>query len=303
MAKKRTPEELSVDELRWMLVDKRRAVRQERLERYRKTGRVVVVAPDAENSLGSLRSGPLEDETTPDGGGAPRSRRRFLDYFLLVIEVTAVVGFIFVLFNGLNLIRELNQEVAAALEQPTLTPTPLIVAVVLPSGHTPPNAEGGTRPNDAEIPEHLRPLVQSLANIPIPTPGPEQAIRVQIPAIKVDAPVVQGDGWEQLKKGIGQHIPSTNPGKQGNLVLSAHNDIFGEIFRDLDKLKPGDEVIVFTNERSYTYLVADSEVIEPTSVEVLNPTKQATITLISCYPYLVDDQRIVITARLKSGSS
>lgn len=304
MAKKRTPEELSVDELRWMLVDKRRAVRQERLERYRKTGRVVVVAPDAENSLGSLRSGPLEDETTPDGEGAPHSRqRRFLDYFLLVIEVIAVVGFIFVLFNGLNLIRELNQEVAAALEQPTLTPTPLIVAVVLPSGHTPPNTKGGTRPNDAEIPEHLRPLVQSLANIPIPTSGPEQAIRVQIPAIKVDAPVVQGDGWEQLKKGIGQHIPSTNPGKQGNLVLSAHNDIFGEIFRDLDKLEPGDEVIVYTNERSYTYLVADSEVVEPTSVEVLNPTKQATVTLISCYPYMVDDQRIVITARLKSGSS
>lgn len=304
MAKKHTPEELSVDELRWMLVDKRRAVRQERLERYRKTGRVVVVAPDAENSLGSLRSGPLEDETTPDGEGAPHSRRRrFLDYFLLVIEVIAVVGFIFVLFNGLNLIRELNQEVAAALEQPTLTPTPLIVALVLPSGHTPPNAKGGTRPNDAEIPEHLRPLVQSLANIPIPTPGPEQAIRVQIPAIKVDAPVVQGDGWEQLKKGIGQHIPSTNPGKQGNLVLSAHNDIFGEIFRDLDKLEPGDEVIVYTNERSYTYLVADRKVVEPTSVEVLNPTKQATITLISCYPYMVDDQRIVITARLKSGSS
>jgi sortase A len=304
MAKKRTPEELSVDELRWMLVEKRRTVRQERLERYRRTGRVVVVAPDAESSLDNLHSGILEDENTSDQGDAPHSRRRrFLDYFLLVIEVAAVAGFIFVLFNGLNLIRELNQEVAAALEQPTLTPTPLIVAVVLPSGHTPPNAEGGTRPNDAEIPEHLRPLVQSLANIPVPTPGPEQAIRVQIPAISIDAPVVQGDGWEQLKKGIGQHIPSSNPGKQGNLVLSAHNDIFGEIFRDLDKLKPGDEVVVFTNERAYTYLVDDSQIVEPTAVEVLGPTKQATITLISCYPYMVDDQRIVVTARLKSGGS
>ena len=116
----------------------------------------------------------------------------FYSYFL-----AAVVGFIFLVFNGLNLIRELNQEVAAALEQPTLTPTPLIVAVVLPSGHTPPNAAGGTRPNDAEIPEHLKPLVQSLADIPVPTPGPKQAVRIQIPAIGIDAPVVQGDGWEQ----------------------------------------------------------------------------------------------------------
>lgn len=304
MAKKKSPNDLSVDELRWMLVEKRRAARQDRLERYRRTGRAVVIAPDAESSLDDLHSGPLIDEDVgvTGGSGTPRSRRRrFLDYFLLVIEMAAILGFIFVLFNGLSLIRELNQEVAAALEQPTMTPTPLIVAVVLPSGHTPPNSEGGTRPNDAEIPEHLRPLVQSLANIPLPTPGPEQAIRIQIPAIGVDAPVVQGDGWEQLKKGVGQHIGTADPGKAGNVVLSAHNDIFGEIFRDLDQLNPGDEIILFTNQRSYTYSVVDSQVVEPTVVEVMHPSKQATATLISCYPYLVDDQRIVIKARLQSG--
>lgn len=302
--KKKSPQELSVDELRWMLVEKRRAARQDRLERFRRTGRVVVVAPDMEGSFENLHSGTLveEDETSGDGAGVHRSRRRrFLDYFLLIIEVAAVAGFIFVVFNGLNLIQELNREVAAALEQPTLTPTPLIVAVVLPSGHTPPNAEGGTRPNDAEIPEHLRPLVQSLANIPVPTPGPEQAIRIRIPAINVDAPIVQGDGWEQLKKGVGQHIGSSDPGKAGNLILSAHNDIFGEIFRDLDQLEPGDEVVVYTNQRAYTYVVVDSKVVEPTAVEVMNPTRESTVTLISCYPYMVDDQRIVVIAKLQPG--
>lgn len=303
MAKK-NPRELSDDELRWMLVEKRRAARHDRLERYRRTGRVVVVAPDIENSFDDLRSGTLADDEGMDGDNqsAPRSgRRRFLDYLLLIIEVAAVAGFIFVVFNGLSLIKELNQEVAAALEQPTLTPTPLIVAVVLPSGHIPPNTQGGTRPNDAEIPEHLRPLVQSLANIPVPTPGPEQAIRIQIPAINVDAPIVQGDSWEQLKKGVGQHIGTTDPGKEGNMVLSAHNDIFGEIFRDLDQLKPGDEIVVFTNQRSYSYAVVDSQVVEPTSVEVMKPTKQPSVTLISCYPYMVDDQRIVVSAKLQSG--
>lgn len=306
MAKKKGAGDLSVDELRWMLVEERRAARQERLERFRRTGRAVVLAPDMDGSLDDLHSSPVIEDADGlgDGIAKPRSRkRRFLDYFLLVIEVAAVVGFIFILFNGLNLIRELNQEVAAALEQPTLTPTPLIVAVVLPSGHTPPNSEGGTRPNDAEIPDHLRPLVQSLSNVPIPTPGPEQAIRIQVPAINVDAPIVQGDGWEQLKKGVGQHVNTANPGKEGNVVLSAHNDIFGEIFRDLDQLEPGDEIILFTNQRSHTYVIVDSKVVEPTAVEVMEQTKQPTVTLISCYPYLVDDQRIVITAQLQSSGS
>jgi len=82
-------------------------------------------------------------------------------------------------------------------------------------------------------------------------------------------------------------------------VLSAHNDIFGEIFRDLDKLRPGDLVIVHTNQRAYTYIVVDSKVVQPTAVEVLDPTPQPSVTLISCYPYLVDNMRIVVIARLQ----
>ena len=172
--------------------------------------------------------------------------------------------------------------------------------MVLPSGHTPPNSPDGAQPNEAEIPEHLKPLVQSLANLPVPTPAPEQAIRIQIPSIGVDAPVVQGDGWEQLKKGVAQHIGTANPGQTGNLVLSAHNDIFGEIFRYLDKLQPGDEIIVFTNQKQYTYVVDGTRVVEPTSVEVMAPTGSPVVTLISCYPYLVDKQRIVVRANLQN---
>ena len=240
-------------------------------------------------------------EIDGDIADKPREKtRRVLDVFLLVVEIAAVLGLVFVLFNGLDVIRQLNQEMAQALEQPTLTPTPLIQAVVLPSGHTPPIGDNIVRPNDAEIPEHLRPLVQSLADIPIPTPGPAQANRIQIPAIGIDAPVVQGDGWEQLKKGVGQRIGSANPGEKGNLVLSAHNDIFGEIFRFLDQLNPGDEIVVFTNQRVYVYLVTRTKVLEPTDISVLESTADPSITLISCYPYLVDDQRIVVQGSLKT---
>ncbi len=83
-------------------------------------------------------------------------------------------------------------------------------------------------------------------------------------------------------------------------MLSGHNDIFGEVFRDLDQLKPGDEVVVYTGQRAYTYVVTGWKVVEPTQVEVMDPSSHASLTLISCYPYLVDKKRIVVTARLKS---
>ena len=102
-----------------------------------------------------------------------------------------------------------------------------------------------------------------------------------------------------LKKS-GQHTGTGNPGEHANLVFSAHNDIFGEIFRDLDRLNPGDLVIVYTNRRAYTYIVVDTRIVMPTAVEVMDTTTQASVTLISCYPYLKDTQRIVVIARLQT---
>jgi sortase A len=300
MARRKAPEDLSVEELRRLLIEKRRGARVERLELFRRTGRVVGVPPEMREDLAS---GPVVDtsEDLPDSPQAPVSRRRrVMDSILLGVELLAVIGLVGVLLSGLGMLRDLNNEVAAALNPPTPVPTPLVMAVVLPSGHTPPDAQGNTRPNDAEIPEHLRPMMQSLANLPVPTPGIEQAIRIEIPAIKIDAPVVQGDGWEQLKKGVAQHIGSSDPGASGNVVLSAHDDVYGELFRNLDKLQPGDSVMLYTQQRQYVYIVDRTEIVEPTAVEVMASAGAPTVTLISCYPYLVDKQRIVVFARLQN---
>lgn len=299
------PEDLSVEELRRLLLDKRRVTRHDRLEHFKRTGRVISLAVETREDTEDDILDPGRVVETPEDGSrpqpAPRSQRRvWMDRLLLTAEVLAVVGLVGIGLAFFTMMRTLNQEVASSMQQPSPEPTALITAVVLPSGHTPPNAEGGAQPNEAEIPEHLRPLVQTIANIPIPTASPAQAIRIQIPAIGVDAPIVQGDGWEQLKKGVGQHIGTPNPGENGNLVLSAHNDIFGEIFRELDRLQPGDVVIVYTNQRQYTYVITGTQVVEPTRVEVMAPTPNPSITLISCYPYLIDNQRIVVSAALQT---
>jgi sortase A len=298
MPRRKAPEEMSVEELRRLLIEKRRGARRERLEHFKRTGRVVDVAPDI-----LAESAPVVDtlEETSDQPEVPVSkRRRVMDRILLGVELLAVVGLVGVLISGLGILRDLNEEVASALIQETLTPTPLVMAVVLPSGHTPPDAQGNTRPNIDEIPAHLQPMVQSLANLPVPTAAPDQAIRIQIPAISIDAPVVQGDGWEQLKKGVGQNIGSANPGQNGNVVLSAHNDVYGELFRYLDKLAAGDQVILYTQQRQYVYVVDRTAIVEPTAVEVMASTGSPTVTLISCYPYLVDKQRIAVFARLQN---
>lgn len=289
------PEALTVEELRRLLVEKRWEARQIRLERFCRTGRIII-HPFTEGEIPAR----LAARTDATGSPARRPLQVWMDRLMAGVEILFILVLFGVLLNGASVMRKLNQEVAAAFRQPAPKPTPLISAVVLPEGHTPPNAPGGAQPNEAEIPGFLRPIVQSLPNIPIPTPGSRQAIRIQIPAINVDAPVVQGDGWEQLKLGVAQHPGTPDPGENGNLVLSGHNDVFGEVFRYLERLAPGDVVIVFTVQRQYFYMITGTQIVLPTQVEVMDPTPNPTLTLISCHPYLVDNHRIVVSAVLQN---
>ena len=292
-------EELSLAELRRLMLEKSRIQHHERLENFRRTGRAITVSP-LTGTWSSLESAekpaqPAEDQPLKTGP----ARKSWLSNLLLAIEILAVLVLAGLIVNGFSVLRTLNREVISAIQLPTPAATALITAVVLPSGHTPPNSAQGAQPNDAEIPEHLRPLVASIQNLPIPTTGPTQAIRIQIPALQVDAPIVQGDGWEQLKKGVAQHLGTPDPGQDGNIVLSAHDDVFGEIFRYLDKLQSGDVIILFTSTHQYTYVVTGTQYVEPTQVEVMAPTAQPVVTLISCYPYMIDNRRIVVSAELQ----
>ncbi len=290
MKDRRSVDDLSIEELEQVLAIKKHEAREARMRKLRAIGR-------------AGRAQIVETASPPITPPKPKSRlTRLFNFFLLIVEIGAVAGLFYILINSATVLQTLNQEVLQAISTgavPTPSPTPLITAVVLPSGHTPPTAPGGAQFNEAEIPENLRPLVQALPPVIIPTPGPRQAVRIVVSSIGVDAPVVLGDTWEQLKRGVAQHLATGDPGQPGNMVFSAHNDIFGEIFRDLDRLNPGDEVMIYTQAEKFIYVITGTRIVEPTAVDVMNPTVSPTLTLISCYPYLVDTQRIVVFAELQ----
>ena len=328
MSDQQDPNDLSIEDLEQLLYSKKRAYRRKRLPRLRAEGRLVnpkVDAP-AESEDHQVVATKYSGNGMPDFFGAfaeeelidiklegdhPKKEplimwRWVANRFLLIVEIVAVVGLIGLVFLLWQTTRELNRDLAEvqraqslSVALPTPTSTPVIGVAVLPSGHKPPVNGRPPEPGEAgEIPAHLLPIIDAYVPPPIPTPGPAQARRIQIPAINIDKPIVQGDDWEQLKKGVGQHVGSTLPGEEGNLVLSAHNDIYGEIFRNLDKLEPGDEIIVSTDRQDYAYVVRDVQVVDPTDVWVMSSTDHASTTLISCYPYLVNNKRIVIFADL-----
>lgn len=312
MRDRRAVDDLTIEELEQILRVKKHQARQERLKRFTDGGRRRADLPLPEGESSEEMAGDLDDQhnhlpvsSLPDG--KPRWRDRSLrDKLLLAVELAAALGLVGIMIFAATTLQRINQESAAAQASnlaglPTATATPIISAVVLPSGHTPPTNPGGPQPNYDEVPEYLRPVIeqQFAGPVIVPTPGPSHARRIRIPAIGVDALVVQGDGWEQLKQGVGQHIGTANPGQPGNVVLSAHNDIYGEIFRYLDELNEGDEIILETLTQTVTYqVVYVDNAVDPTDVSVMESTNEAIVTLISCYPYWSDTHRIVVVAKL-----
>ena len=321
MKDRRTVDEVSVEELEEVLRIRKREARVERLRQLGKDAEVRGLDPLAPElvepeptplptnhrrfgdvgATAHYRPHALDKSLVEERPKRPPRRIRWdwvRDKSLLVIEVGVVVGLIFVLVGSLSTMQDINEASSQVQQLPTLTPTPVIAFAMLPGGHTPPDSPGGPAP--VEIPAHLRSRVSAVTPLPMPTRGPEQATRIQIPAIGVDAPVVEGDDWEALKQGAGHHIGTANPGESDNSIISAHNDIFGEIFRRLPDVDLGDEVLLHTASQIYRYVVTQKRVIEPSEVSVMYPTSSPVLTLISCYPYRIDTHRIVVIAELES---
>jgi sortase A len=328
---RRTVGELTIEELEQILIVRRRQARAERMRRLQDIGRLPAESALPSEDWSPIGSGtaaagavsdkegvarrrvsdiePLRDKARHNKARRDRARRqglrerparsrggRIRDKVLLVLEVGALLGLVGVLVVSLQNIRALNDDYAGASQQPiAAVVTPTIVAEdVLPGGHAPPEEPGS-------VPAHLRDLMegQSLPAVAIPTPGPEAPTRIVIPAINIDALIVEGDTWEQLKLGVGHHLNTADPGERGNMVLSAHDDIYGEIFRRLGDLELGDEIVVYAGEQPYRYIVTAKQIVDPTDVSVLAPTTKPVATLISCYPYMVDTHRIVVVAELQ----
>jgi len=267
------------------------------------------------NKLGAPRFEDDLDDVPAVAGMQPsddRAWRRFMNVSLLLVEVTAVFGLMFLGFQLVTARDDLESETRAAQEMsnatrvasnPTIAPTPVVRMneVVLPGGHIIEN--GQARPNWDEIPSRYRAQLQYEYSQPVlfrPPPTDQTALQVTIPELGIESTsIVQGSDWEALRLGIGQVLNGYDPSHpEGNVVLSAHNDIYGEIFRDLDQLAPGDVIYIQTRDSVYTYEVIGSEIVDPTDVRVLESQGRQMTTLISCYPHGVNNKRYIVYANL-----
>ena len=123
--------------------------------------------------------------------------------------------------------------------------------------------------------------------------------RLMIPKIGVDMPLYEGIRLSTLDLGPGHWPGTAMPGEVGNVVVGGHRTSKHRVFRHIDDLVAGDQIIFQDANGEHIYIVNRVEIVNPTDVWIINPTETPTATLFACHPPGSTRQRIVVFADLQ----
>ena len=120
---------------------------------------------------------------------------------------------------------------------------------------------------------------------------------MEVPRLGMKAIFVQGDSAKILRHAVGHISDTALPGEPGNVVLAGHRDSF---FRPLRNIRQGDAITLKTPDGDFQYQVESTAVVPPTDVQVLQPSRDRTLTLITCFPFYYvggAPKRFIVRAR------
>jgi sortase A len=129
-------------------------------------------------------------------------------------------------------------------------------------------------------------------------PLPGDAIgKITLPAIDKSYLVVEGTDTDDLRKGPGHYDDTPMPGQHGTVGIAGHRTTHGAPFRNIDKLKRGDEIIVDTPSGRFVYEVEKQKIVLPTDLSLKARVGYDRLILSACHPLYSAAQRIIVFSR------
>lgn len=128
---------------------------------------------------------------------------------------------------------------------------------------------------------------------------------ISIEAMEIELPLYVGANTENMSKGAVVLSQTSMPlgGPNTNCVIAAHRGWKGTaMFRNIEALKPGDEVVITNLWETLHYEVAKTIVIDPADIDAVKILEgEDMVTLITCHPYTKNYQRYVVYCSRKDG--
>ena len=120
---------------------------------------------------------------------------------------------------------------------------------------------------------------------------------ISLPSIKIELPIYLGANTENMRKGAVHMTQTSYPigGENTNCVIAAHRGQSVRQFRQIDKIRIGDEITITNFRETLTYRAAEIKIVRPDDfAEILIQPGRDLVTLISCHPLGANYQRYVL---------
>lgn len=122
-----------------------------------------------------------------------------------------------------------------------------------------------------------------------------------------DKPLLEGEGLDNLSRGVAHYEGTAMPGELGNFAVAGHRTTHGQPFHNIDQLEQGDLVIIETENNWYRYVIDEWEIVAPTEVDVVLPVPRQPgveptdplITLTTCHPKWSSEKRLIYRGHLE----
>ena len=122
--------------------------------------------------------------------------------------------------------------------------------------------------------------------------------RIDLPTLGRRYTMVHGTDAATLRKGPAHFPGTTLPGQGGTVAVAGHRTTYGAPFRTIDRLRPGQRIVLTMPYGRFTYRVERTRIVPPTAVWVTRPVGFERVVLTACHPLYSAAKRIVVFARL-----
>jgi len=248
--------------------------------------------------------------------------KRPLDLYFLIAGFLLLVGGLVGIWFVINKGAQTDQEntLFAAQTQTALYDN----AVVIPAKTTPtPGETSGKTATPVSDEVQIASINLSRfyvhANPKTGLEDPQIPLRIEIPAINLDAPIVVADynstnidgetfgQWQAPSAfAAGWQPDSALLGKTGNTVINGHHNEFGEVFGSLVDLEIGDTINIYSHDKKYSFIIANRMILQERFVDTatrldnarwLSHTDDMRLTLVTCWPKVSNTHRLILVAR------
>ena len=145
----------------------------------------------------------------------------------------------------------------------------------------------------------------------------QMPIHIEIPSINLNSDIefartraveVMGNEYKQWiapENVVGWHYDSALLGEVGNTVLNGHHNVFGEVFKNLYKVREGDEIVLESAAGEYHYIVVstmilperfESEKVRLQNARWIQTSEDERVTLVTCWPDNSNTHRVIVVA-------